>query len=474
MVNRLLQCVLLSMALAGPSAAHAHGGGPEVLGIAGSDGEGVPTTLRLNEGIALRRTSGWRFLCPALWRSDEGSPAASAPGQPVVIGGADGLYQLDPESGEVAAHPDPLAEGGVTFALRSSGTSVIGLRLKGDLMEVLEVTPDSVRVLHSDIERWDGIDVGEDFIALAHVSGGLLEILRLSMTGVVIERATASAPAEAVAARPRVVGDLVYGLVVTHGGLRSELGRIDGGAWVTLHMTDGSIAGPQRTGSGDIYLSSAGGLARFEDELVSTTGEAAIVTCLDEHMGESYACADVGLRRLIAGGLGKPLFDLSELLEPDPGLVPTAAAEMCTLQWQRYVLDLRTVGITPAPAPPPPATEADAGPVDGGPPTADGGPPAAGESDAGPADDAGKRTTRDAGPQPSPDATSDPADDAAAEAANTQNSTASSGCGCRVGARRVGSRASLLAALPWLLLWRRRRSPVSGIPNLCADPSHDA
>jgi hypothetical protein len=116
--------------------------------------------------------------------------------------------------------------------------------------------------------------------------------------------------------------------------------------------------------------------------------------------------------------LGEVLFDLDELMQPDPRLVPASISPECDLQWMRFRLDLSQAAV---------AAMQDAG--------AD-------------IDDAGSEP-----PDASPRADASTRDDAGSE----DRRRSDDGCSCRLARRHAGD----MRALPWLALaalaLRRRR-----------------
>ncbi len=307
-----------------------------------SDADG-PSVVRLNEGLAMRAADGWRYLCPALWGEDAVAPALSIPDGPAVIGGGSGLLLVSPQ-GAVTRHPDGAAAGRV-LALAASAGGLFALRQSGDLYQVLRVDRDEVAVLFGDTRPWDDLAAGDDSLQLVRLDRDQLRELHLSLAGDTLAEHTAAAPAASVAMLARLEGDAAYALVLTS-SLAGELGRIEQGAWRPL-VTGRLLAGPIET-AGGWFVAADGELGRFDDERMLPLDEAARATCLRSHGELDYACSDRGLRALAPSGLAGWLFELGELGPPDLDRVPQEQRETCTLQWQRYEVDLRAVGIRPS------------------------------------------------------------------------------------------------------------------------------
>jgi hypothetical protein len=320
----------------------AHGEPPEALSLALRDRDGA-RLVRLNEGLAVRAGEGFRYLCPALWAEDAVVPAHAIPGGSAVIGAGSGLMLVSAE-GAVERHPDPLAAGRV-IALAASAAGLFALRESGDLHQVLRVHEDRVQVLFGITQVWEDLAASDESLQLVRLSAGRLHELRLSLSGETIAEDSAPVPEGTAGVLARLSGDVGYVVVLTS-SLTAELGRVERGSWRPI-QAGVSVGGPVETAAGNRFVAVDGELARFEHERGQPLGEAAFVRCLRRHFELAYACSDRGLRELAADGLGASLFELDELGPPDLAQVPDDLHEACALQWQRYVIDLRAVGITP-------------------------------------------------------------------------------------------------------------------------------
>lgn len=373
--------VTVLFALRPVSFARAHGDPPEALGAVASDADGA-SLVRLNEGLALRTAEGFRYLCPALWEEDAIVPADSIPGGPAVIGAASGLWLVSAQ-GSVSRHPDPAAAGRV-LALAASAGGLFALLQSGDLYQVLRVEAERVAVLFGGTQPWDDLAASERSLQLVRLLSGHVYEQRLSLTGDAIAQDDAAVAADAAAVFARLAGDVGYAIVL-RSSLAAELGRIEDGSWRSLR-TGHVLAGPVETAAGERFVAVDGELARFDDEVGQPLDEPASVTCLRRHFELAYACSDRGLRALSPSGLGDSLFELADLGPPDLAQIPRDQRDACWLQWQRYEVDLRSVGIMPR-AP----DSADGGAPDAGARPAGERPDAGAPSDAG---DAGERPRR--------------------------------------------------------------------------------
>jgi hypothetical protein len=322
---------------------------PGVLSVVATDSTGLPSVLRLNEGLALRQRGEWRFLCPRLWGDDQVVPAVSTSGGAIIVASSGGLLLLDPTTGVFAQHPDPEAASGRTLSLRATGERALQLRAVDGLSQVLLVDDTSAVVLFEDNTAWETLDANQNVIALARVLDPGVETLHLALDGTELARGRAASPPDAVAAYPRLADERIYLVALTGGGLSSELGQIEGGEWVSAQRVVGSIAGPIDAATGGVWLSLGGELGKLDEGLVAPTGDTQLVTCVGSQASLTYACAEAGLWQLDNSGLGEELFDLSELKEPAWDEVPDAFVAECEVQWQRYQLDLMAIGIKPRP-----------------------------------------------------------------------------------------------------------------------------
>ena len=325
-----------------PPPARAHGEPPEVLSLVERDGDGA-RIVRLNEGLALRTAQGFRYLCPALWGEDAVAPAHALPDGGVVIGTGSGLWRIA-EDGSVEPHPDPAAAGRV-IALAASGNELFALRYRGDAYQVLQVHEDRVQVLFGSVSAFDDLAADGEALQLVGLAGGRLHELRLSFAGDVLSENEAGAPPGAVAALARLAGGTGYALVLTS-ALSAELGRIADGSWRVL-ASGRLLGGPVETAEGARFVAVDGELARLDGDSLAPFGDAARVTCLRRHFEFPYACSDYGLRALSPDGLGASLFELEDLGPPELARIPAEQRQSCELQWQRYAVDLRAIGITP-------------------------------------------------------------------------------------------------------------------------------
>lgn len=403
--------------------ARAHGKPPEALSVVSGD-ERSARIVRLNEGFARSTAEGFRYVCPALFGEDTVVPAGAIPGGPAIVGASTGLFVMR-QDGSVMRHPDARAAGRV-LALSSAAAGLFALRQAGDLYELLRVYEDRVEVLWNGLEPFYELAAADDFLHLVRLEAGRLHELKLSFDGEVRFAGETEVPESAAAVLARASGSAGYVVLLTS-GLDAELGRVDQGSWRSL-ATGRAFAGPIATAEGSAFVAVDGELAAFDGEQPRPVGEPARVTCLRAHGALRYACSDGGLHVLGPAGLGAELFALDQLLAPDLTTVPAEQRARCELQWQRFEIDLRSIGIEPRAA-----SERDAGP--------DGGSSAMPDSGA----------TADAGAQPSG------ARDAGARPA-ARRELAAEGCGCRIeGSTPAAGAAFGGLALPALLAFRRCR-----------------
>jgi hypothetical protein len=317
------------------SALHAHSA-PGVAAIVDEDANGI-YVLRLYAGHAQHAPDGWHFYCSGLYQGQGTEISAALPGGGVAIATPMGIWVLA-RDGTIGPHPDPQAQGFVTAFARGGG-KLYGIKQGSHdaVYDVIEVTADAVRVLWSDSRYWSDLAVGDTFIQLVRVDGDVIEELQLSLEGEVLaeQQATVS---DVLAVNTRMVGDTSYYTVRLETSV--QLGHIQQNAWHVLQMAASSIAGPSRTADGVSFVALDGKLATFDADMLTPRADVDFVTGLNRLDDHSYACTSTGLRDLSSAGLGEPVFDLSQLLPPDPCVVPEAMRHACELEWQHVQVEL--------------------------------------------------------------------------------------------------------------------------------------
>jgi hypothetical protein len=360
MASRMLALLLVGTCLALPSRATAHGDPAAVVSVVRSDGDGAPRLLRLSEGMAARVGQHTRYLCPALFDSDETPRAAALPGGPTVVASSSGVYLLF-DDGNVASHPDPSVSEGAITGLEAGENAVLALRKRVDGAELLALDAERAEVIAELPAALSSLAVEDDGVLVA----GLTAAGRAAQRGFDLDgaerdewNAEAATPLDTLAVFARVAGDLPYLLVSARNGLGSELARLDNaGGYDVVQRASGAISGPIAVG-GRTWFAFDGRLAELTDGGdVVRSEQGPLVTCVGRNRTLAYACTPGALVRLEDGQLGERLFDLDQLEPPElSGLAP-ALAERCRLQWLRFRVDLVAAGITPnddggEPAPP--------------------------------------------------------------------------------------------------------------------------
>jgi hypothetical protein len=333
LARRSVFALLATLLLLLPSSAlHAHSA-PGVAAIVDEDAHGI-YVVRLYEGHAQHARDGWHMFCSSLYQGQGSEISAALPGGGVAIAPT-GIWLLQ-RDGTIGPHPDPQGQGFVTAFARGAGT-LYGIRQRSGGYDVIEVTASAVRVLWTDSRYWSDLAVGGTFIQLVRIDGGVIEELQLSLGGKVLSTAQA-AVADVQAVNAHIVDDAAYYTVRL--GTRVQLGRIQQNAWQVLQMAASSIAGPSRTADGVSFVALDGKLATFDADVLTPLPEMDFVTGLNRLDDHSYACTRTGLRNLSRAGLGEPLFDLSQLLPPDPCIVPENVRVACELEWQHVQVEL--------------------------------------------------------------------------------------------------------------------------------------
>jgi hypothetical protein len=301
----------------------AHGGPAGALSVARWQ-SGRAQVVRLNEGLALRRPEGYRFVCPILWGQDLLAPAESIPSGPVAIGSVTGLHLLD-DDGAVQPHPDPSAAEGQVVALVRAAGSLFGLRYLAQGVDLLRIDAERVRVVWRGQESFQDLAAMGDQLALVQVEDTLVRTLRVSVAGEVIESADARIAQAAAVAWARPLGDTLH-VVVVAPSLEAELGTIEDGVWQPI-LRGYDLAGPIELPNGRRVIGVDGALHALEDgevRALEDDGEGLECLRLDDEL--SYACDEGDLLALEGDALGRTLFSLEDLVQPDLSRVPRALA----------------------------------------------------------------------------------------------------------------------------------------------------
>jgi hypothetical protein len=331
------------------SAVRAHGDPAAVLEVVRATGD-RPELLRLSEGMAdLRMRGRARYLCPALFDSEETPRAAALPDGPTIVTSGAGAYLLFAD-GTVERHPDAALDAGTITALAAGAGGVLALRVRTDGAELLSVDAERARVLARVPATLGSLAVEDDGVLVAGLaSAGRAEQRGFDSAGA--ERndwnAQAATPMDAVAAFARVAGAQPYLVVVAQNGLGSELARLDGAGGYTVLQRAGAAVGGPVTASGRTWFTFDGHLAELRGGEVVRSMPGAIVTCIGRVGPLAYACTPNELVRLADGELGERLFGLDQLEPPELSSLDAALAERCNLQWLRFRVDLVAAGVRP-------------------------------------------------------------------------------------------------------------------------------
>jgi hypothetical protein len=319
-----------------PSATlHAHSA-PGVASIVDEDADGI-YVLRLYQGHAQRGPDGWHYFCSGLYRGQGFELSAALPGGGVAIAAPEGLWVLK-RDGTLGPHPDRMAKGLVTAFARGGG-KLYAVKQRPDetMYDVVEITADAVRVIWSDSRYWTDLAVGNSLLQLVRTEEDKLEELQLSLDGQVLRQQHAML-ANVLALNTHMIGDETYYTARLESSL--ELGHIDQNSWHMLQTAHASIAGPSRTADGTSFIALDGKLSIFNGDVLMPSADTTFVARLDRLDAHSYACTNTGLRSLSSAGLGESLFDLSQMLPPDPCVVPQNLRSTCNLEWQHLIVEL--------------------------------------------------------------------------------------------------------------------------------------
>jgi hypothetical protein len=350
---------LLALAVCSASSTRvrAHGPPPSPLALLAADDDGA-RAVRLSRGIALREAVGPRFVCPALWGSDDTGlvVAGAIPDGPLAVASAASIA-LIADDGTVTQHPDTAAIGRV-IAFAASSTALYALQARHGRSEVIQLSAGRAQLVWSDPESFSDLAANDDALVLLRFGAADLVQLELTPDGETQATQQVLAPDMTAALFARVAGATPYVLVAAQGGALLELGRVRDGMFDVLQRARGNLAGPVETAGGKRFVAIEGVLNRFDGDEAAALDDPEFVTCLDAAQGQRYACTRTQIRALDDDGLGAALFDVSQLLAPDPARVPAAIKAECDAQWQHYRFDLLAAGID---VPDAPDSSADAG-----------------------------------------------------------------------------------------------------------------
>jgi hypothetical protein len=324
-----MRCSLLlsltPLLVTGPVAAH--GGAPAALAVLVLDEEG-PRSVRLSEGLAQRTREGFRFVCAEAWGGDVFAPTSTLPSGEVIVAGSE-LVLVD-SAGRATPHPERV---GTALALARTQDALYGLFLDNARRELRRIEATGTELLYSSDEPFTLLAARTDSISLMHFAQHTAVVQHLSPQGEVRERVTWWAQSAFAYAELRATGDQLY--VLAWGNTRPwvTLGRVTMQAYEPLREARSTIAGPLAL-PGATLVAIDGILEPLEagaGELVQGGGA---VNCLDSVEGRAYACVSEGLKELDVEGVGKPLFRLAALRDPDYELMPASLRADCAFRWR--------------------------------------------------------------------------------------------------------------------------------------------
>ena len=367
---------LLCLGLWHPASdASAHGGPPEIYGIAAADTEGVSAVV-LNEGLAVKHQERWVYLCPSLWedRQTTGTRqtlAYSIDGQTTWVVGADDIYALR-EGGVQPQGRDMLGAANV-LSLAVTREHLYGLVFSEQGSEVVPIDRQAAP-LYGSAEQFQTLATHEEAMVVGRIEDRELVLLELDERGTEGERHELTLEAPGANLRLRLYRQALF--VVWFDGNEHVLARLDLAenepVLTELSRSVDTIQGPQHTPGGTAFITHGKALLRLTEdgdaEPVDTPEE---ITCLNLYGSLPYACAGSRLYELTNEGLGEILLDLTGLHSQPPELIPESAEPECGFQWQLFRNDLQRSGLAPQDWP-------EEGAPDGG---VDAGPSAAGPSD---------------------------------------------------------------------------------------------
>jgi len=327
---RLLFYVTFSAALLlGSLRAAAHNSAHAALAVLGWDEQGA-SILQLTRGLAYRSEDGFRYVCPEVWGGDINAPASAIPGGPAVVA-AEQLYLVE-ANGQISVHPNHQGKG---IALARNGDALFGLFASEDRVELRRITRSASELLQSFDESFGLLVASDSALTVLQVSGQQLVLQRLSLTGALGERVSWGEPSKIVSAALRASGDQVFVTLVHSTAPWLTLGRIRDGRYEPLRSASSAFAGPL-TLAGETLVVRDGTLELLDGS--RALSQASYVECLEAFDDVHYACVGDGLTEVGGDGLGKSLFDMVSLREPDLEELSETQRSDCSARWR----DLRT------------------------------------------------------------------------------------------------------------------------------------
>jgi hypothetical protein len=332
---------ITTMMLAGTSTAHVVGPETGILGVVTCDEDG-PSILRLTEGLAVRDGERWWYVCPALVGMDALPLAEAAPGGDSWVVGATSLFTLRPD-GTLEERGPGLPDPSRVVALASGDSHVFALELRAEGSTVHRLSASGSTPILKGTDPWSLLAAGAGRLYLGRSESAGLDVLTVSSQGTELDRAFVPLDLASAVTRLRPAGEALFVSV------RRENGD-------SLHVLSGSDAGalaspspiwgPVATEEGTLWIATGGRLGRLDGSTVSEVSTAERITCVDEHAGHAYACAETRLYGLTEAGLGGQIADLSSLDAP-AGTPPGPEGAQCGAQWERFREDLIAAGALP-------------------------------------------------------------------------------------------------------------------------------
>jgi hypothetical protein len=310
------------------------------------DDEG-PRVVTLSEGLGIRLSSGWYWICPSAFGQELAPPAQSVDGKRTFVVGENDLFVLESDGAVVAqSRPDLSRQSVVELALL--GDRIFALRSSADASDIVALDAPDAGPIWGDTAAYQSISPDGDSLWVARVAGTVGYLVRLGPDGSTRETLTFAVNPGDRPVRVQRVGGAAYLNMVTSmaGGTLSRLDA-DSGTPALVLSSPQPISGPVTTGGTSAWAVSDTLLQTIGQDAAAPVSTGYAVSCVAGSAGAAVLCAGTRLLGLAPAGPQGELFRLASLVGPAP--FPDAGP--CAADWEVFRWDLSRAGVTVLAAP---------------------------------------------------------------------------------------------------------------------------